>query len=489
MTAFENPFASILAQSLGRKPSDHPVTGRGAQLRPVFRFRLKDSWMMDRSTTPANPGVADFTDLRFDADIEALAKQAQRELNQMEADFVWLILGVYLADRMSPRYPYGHRGTGYWRRKIHLALPMSEPTAWAQHQDALRELLFFLTEDDWSFEFLPGRAKWENIEGQTHFPDFVTGSRGWTALFSGGLDSFAGALQALQRLPGDALLISGQTCSRIATRQGEQVAALRNRLDRSIEHLGVEYGFIDKRAVIGTESSQRTRAFVHVGLGGLAALMNGSSELHLFENGFGALNLSCDPSQIGSQSSRGTHPLFLRRMGSFISTIFGRAFAVNNPFLFHTKAEMLGVPGVANHADLFATTFSCDRYPNYPHKASQCGVCPSCLVRRQSLHAAHLPDPQHLYTVDVLHDRQSWRERDTAAMVKLGVQAEALAEVLQLKDPWPSLVVRWPDLLRTERELGLSDFQERVLRLLRNHVREWQSFASDIPVLRLADAA
>lgn len=490
MISFQNPFASILADSLGRAPTAaRPARHGRAQVRPTFNFRIDGGWSVSRRTVPANPAVADFAGLEFDADIEAFAKQARRELSRVEADFIWLALGVYVADRLSPRHPYGHNGTGYWRRRIHLALPVSDPLLWHRHEQSLRAALAFLTEDDWSFDFLPERARWADVEGQTHFNRFAATPGGWVGLFSGGLDSFAGTVQALQRLSGPALLVSGRTCSRIATGQGEQVAALRPHFANTVEHLGVSYGFGDKHGVGGLESSQRTRAFVHVSMGALAALMNGADQLHLFENGFGALNLACDGAQIGSQSSRGTHPVFLHRMGIFISAVFERPFRVTNPFLFHTKADMLGLPGVSSLSAHFGRTFSCDRFPNYPHKASQCGVCPSCLVRRQSLHAANLPDPATGYTVDVFGARSVWREREMTALIKLSAQAAELAEVLRLSDPWQEIVVRWPDLLRTENELTLPDFSSRVLDLLSRHVREYEAFSANIPALRIAAAA
>src|SRR5262249_13023132 len=150
----------------------------------------------------------------------------------------------------------------------------------------------------------------------------------------------------------------------------------------------VAYGLPEKLENSGMDSSQRTRSFVHISLGILSAMLVGCRQLFLFENGIGAFNLSCDHSQIGSQNSRGTHPVFLLRMSAFASAYFEDRFAVANPFLFIAKGQMLTFPAVNGFEDLLQRTFSCDRFPNYHRRASQCGHCPSCLIRRVSFHAS-----------------------------------------------------------------------------------------------------
>ena len=108
---------------------------------------------------------------------------------------------------------------------------------------------------------------------------------------------------------------------------------LRKQFPNRVEHVGIGYGFPDKNRheLDGFESTQRTRAFMHTALGSVIALMAGNSQLFLFENGFGALNLACDSAQFGSQNSRGTHPVFLRRMAALVSADFFKAIRYRQP--------------------------------------------------------------------------------------------------------------------------------------------------------------
>ncbi len=483
----DNPFANILFEARNHRAL--PVRIEQGQ-RPEFYFEIHDNWTFSRSSAPQLSGSADFNCIPFDCKLAALAKQAGRNLLAIEADFIWVAMAIYLADRFAQRSPYGLYGRSYWRRKLHITIPVSDRKRWSALERKLVLALAFLTEDDWTIKFTAGRRPFDE-EDQAHFPQLQPQPVAWAALFSGGLDSAAGAVNWLQRNDARALLISGQTNGRIAVGQREQVAELRTLFPQRIDHVGVEYGVPDKTGLDGFESSQRTRAFVHVAMGALAAQVMGIERLLLFENGFGALNLGCDSGQIGSQSSRGTHPVFLSRMSALIAAAFARPFVVENPYLFFTKAQMLqgGAGGRFNR--LFQRSFSCDRYPNYPHRASQCGRCPSCLVRRMSLHGANLPDEADGYTFDIMAGKSFHQLRDVELLpqVKLTVQADALANSLYAPEPWHRLTEAWPELFRAEKELSLPNFSQDATALLKRHVLEWREFIGAANARKMSVAA
>ena len=484
----ETTFFSALGNSKNPKRTRIRVKPGGS--RPLFHFKFHDDRTFDRATKPALHLAPDVRNVSFDIDLDALAKQARRPLAAAEADFIWLAVAVYLADRCAPRYPYGMSGPAHWRRRIHLEIPVSDMAVWSGAEAELSHALEFLTEDDWTFEFLQGRAPFA-AERQGHFQELQGPHIAWISLFSGGLDSIAGALEQFAGTPGVGLLVSGQTHSRIAAEQELQIAELREHFPERVEHTGISYGFPDKNrhALNGFESTQRTRAFIHTALGSVTALMADNSRLFLFENGFGALNLPCDSAQFGSQNSRGTHPIFLRRMSTLVSAIFGESFNIANPFILSTKAEMLASTHVRKFDSLLQKSFSCDRFPNYKHTQSQCGCCPSCLIRRLSFHAAGLPDDGKNYSTDIFHPSRPLRERELLSLSKLTTQADSLASCMRLKEPWPALCAKWPDLLRTELELSTPELRNAFINLLRRHLEEWRSFSMAIHSDSLALAA
>jgi hypothetical protein len=476
----EPTFFSALGSC--KNPARKPVRAKRGAVRPHYCFRFDDQWTFRRTVAPSLPRARDCERIAFNGDFDALARQARRPLSRVEADLAWVALAVYLADRFAPRYPYGVNGPNFWRRRLHLQIPVSNRNMWENASERLIHALAFLTEDDWSFEFEGGRAHFP-AESQEHFRKMRGPRIEWTSLFSGGLDSLAGALRWLSRTSGVGLLISGQTHNRIAAGQEAQVTELRRHFREQIEYAGVGYGVPEKHGLTGFESSQRTRAFIHTTLGSLAAIMAGCRELLLFENGFGAMNLPCDAAQLGSQNSRAAHPVFLRRMAAFVGALFSQSFVIANPFTFSTKSQMLAAPGMQRFVGLFQKSFSCDRYPNYPHKAPQCGCCASCLVRRLSFHAAGLPDDSENYSTNIARPRRPLRESELVALTKLTVQADTLASVLHPEEPWEELCETWPDLLRAEIELGARSFTESIVALLRRHVAEWQSFTGVIAPL------
>ncbi|MEM7599970.1 MAG: hypothetical protein AAF357_00985 [Verrucomicrobiota bacterium] len=461
------------------------------QVRPRFRFRFFENWTFERETLPSLPLAPSFPQpSEFELELAALARQAGRNLGGLEADFAWLAVAVYLADRLSPRLPYGQNGAEYWRRDITIEIPVRDPNHWLNARIELEEALSFLTEDDWSLEFVI-RLQLFDAESQRHLEKLASPPLDWAALFSGGLDSLAGALRWLNKSQGKGILVSGQTHNRIALAQREQVAAMRQFFPRMIEHVGVKYQ-LRKQKIEGFEWSQRTRAFAHIALGALAARMSGCESLFLFENGFGALNLPCDSAQIGSQNSRGTHPTFLMLMSALIQKVFDARFKVANPYTFLTKAEMLDELPLGRFDELLQSSFSCDIYPNYNRREEQCGVCGSCLVRRLAFHASGRPDPGNSYTIDVLDLQKELREREFTALMKLSLQSRALSSSWRdsTEETWTRLASQWPDLLRTERQFGKqSKFSTCSVRLLEKHVNQWRAFEDSIRPKELAYAA
>lgn len=456
--------------------------------RPEFRFRFEDDWTFSRASSPSLPIAKDFQRIAIATDFVAFAKQARKPLSGREVDFARLAVAIYLADRTSPRNPSGRRGPTFWRRRIHITIGVTEPSVWQAVTGALVHALEYLTEDDWTFEFVGGRTVFA-AESQEHFREMRSPQVAWTSLYSRGSDSLAGALRWLRAVDGIGLLVSGQTHSRIAAGQQGQVAEIRGCFPQRIEHVGIEYGIPDKHGLSGFESSQRTRAFVHTTFGSLAALMADNERLLLFENGSGAFNLPCDSAQVGSQSSRGTHPVFLRRMAGFVSAVFDRPFVIANPFTFSTKAEMLAASGMDEFASLFRKSFSCDRFPNYHHKAPQCGCCASCSVRRLAFHGSGIADDVTGYTQDIFSPRRPLHEFEVLALTKLNIQATALAEALRSASPWSALCLGWPDLIRTQTEFEGKTFKDMTIDLLCRHVAEWQAFVAPLQQPSLAFAA
>ena len=107
---------------------------------------------------------------------------------------------VYCADQQASRGSEQLTALGRdWRRNMHFTIPVRDPGRWSSAPvlEALSEVLGFLSDDVYSFSFVAAEAPLASRE--TYFPELVDGSfvPDEVALFSGGLDSFAGAVDLL----------------------------------------------------------------------------------------------------------------------------------------------------------------------------------------------------------------------------------------------------------------------------------------------------
>ena len=128
--------------------------------------------------------VRDVDWVRRDAEILG----AGGRLPALVEDLLDIASSVFVADRCVRR---GAADSAAWSRRMRVEVVVSDPSAWSSEplRSALADVLTWLTEDDWRLTFTgrPERPRWIAprlaIDSGEHD----------VALFSGGLDSVAGA--------------------------------------------------------------------------------------------------------------------------------------------------------------------------------------------------------------------------------------------------------------------------------------------------------
>lgn len=103
---------------------------------------------------------------------------------------------VFAADRLSLR---DDAGDG-WSRDFFLSMPVLEYDIWLKAQSILEEMLCFLSGDHWKFDF---RERAESDNEKEHFEKWSKSKvpikdYDQICMFSGGLDSFVGAIDILE---------------------------------------------------------------------------------------------------------------------------------------------------------------------------------------------------------------------------------------------------------------------------------------------------
>lgn len=138
-------------------------------------------------------------------------------------DFVEIASYVFAADRLVSRGPLTDPGFGaQWRRCLRLIIAVQDLAFW-QRTDvkaALLDCLEFLSEDQWTFDFVENLHPLP-LQHYLGLKPVEAISEGATSivLFSGGLDSLAGAVHELRTTNRHVVLVSHRNLSTVGSRQ------------------------------------------------------------------------------------------------------------------------------------------------------------------------------------------------------------------------------------------------------------------------------
>lgn len=313
-------------------------------------------------------------------------------VNPLNADLARLALLVWAADRSVLRA----KGSVNWTaRDMSLTVPVSDPTTWTSLVPELEELLGFLSGDHWTLVFKRTRFPKETAAENQH----PTAER--VVLLSGGADSATGALLA-RTLPEEHLLLSHHGGNGIKPVQTAVAKRIRELVPKGSTQSHIQLYLARRQGQpngyeFKSEPSTRTRSLLFLALGLATASVN-DIPLWIPENGFASLNPAMGADQLGSVSTKTTHPWFLSELSS-IAQRAGAHHLIVNPFADQTKGEIFqwvaSNVGAANASKLLSLTDSCGftgRWHFGIGKDTHCGVCFGCLMRRASFKAAKLKD-------------------------------------------------------------------------------------------------
>lgn len=279
-----------------------------------------------------------------------------------------------------------------WTREIDLHLPARDAAHWAGLVPLIVKTLNFLTGDRWGVHFRPRRTGTRDL---APIPTKLrTVSATSICLFSGGLDSFIGAVDLLAAGQ-NPMLVSHYWDGITSTHQVYCSEVLKRRFaGATINHIRARVGFpADAVEVAAVENTLRARSFLFFALAAMAAdAVGGNMVIHVPENGLISLNVPLDPLRLGALSTRTTHPYYMARFGELVRCL-GMTIRLENPYAFMTKGEMAKNCTDASFLRKEAkNTMSCSspgsrRYDKDPslRTPKHCGRCVPCLIRRAAI--------------------------------------------------------------------------------------------------------
>jgi hypothetical protein len=405
--------------------------------------------------------------------IEALHKQLYKNIPSQFHDLLEIATYVYCADQAFTRGARDVQTLGdNWRRRMHFHIPVRKPAVWndAKIKKVLQDTLGFLSDDFYEFTF---EAATDAPPLQNYF-DFEKGAAPnqkpeQVMMFSGGLDSLAGAVEEIVRKKIKVALVNHQSTPKFKRKYDELIGRLEEKAgDIKPIQLRVE---INKEKGLGKDYSQRARSFLYASLGATVAMMLDLRKLCFYENGIVSLNLPVCAQVVGGRATRTTHPRVLCGLQELLSLLAGEKFTVENPFLWLTKGEVVKKILDNDCGSLIASSRSCAHTWETTNEHTHCGVCSQCIDRRFGIIAAKADefDPLAQYKLDVFRESRP-KDADKimgAAYLEKAIQCKALTDVGEF-------IINNPEVTRVlgHVEGNRGSAAQRILDLHKRHAKE-----------------
>jgi hypothetical protein len=353
---------------------------------PPRKRGLSDFLALDKS--PNAPAVR-----RVEVKLDTLSAQLVDNLDPVLRDAVEVAAYVLMADRLIKRGTDRMERMGaQWRRRLIFKIPVRQRHVWTSSEvlTCLIQTLTFLSEDEFVFDFEQGDPDaildpylgFADAAAQRIRPDDII-------LFSGGLDSLAGAVEQLIGHGRTVALVTHKSSTNIAARQDSLARTLEQRAQHRLFYAPV---WVRKGHYEPVEHTQRTRSFLFAALGIAVARMFDRDTVQFFENGITSFNLPIAEHVIGTRASRTTHPRVLESFSHLFSLLTQRKIAIENKYLWHTKRDVAQVVQKHGCADMVRSSISCAQVRNLAMTDKQCGVCSQCIERRYAILGAGMQE-------------------------------------------------------------------------------------------------
>ena len=284
-----------------------------------------------------------------------ITDQMVKRLPPVLEDLVELAALVYAADQWCKRtagnsFDYGAK----WHRTFRVVVAVRDADFWNRQdvRDALSEALGFLTDDDYEFAFTenPDPPQFQEYLELTNGQPFIERPDRVT-LFSGGLDSLAGAAEEVFRHGRRVALVSHNPVNHIGKLQRDLINEIRNRIRSRDPHLQPLHFPVkaNKDGELALDTTQRSRSFLFASMAAAVANLFDLDRIYFYENGIVSVNLPLCGQEVGGRATRTTHPRSLALLQHLLSLVLDREFTIENEYLWKTKEDVMhavsGRPG------------------------------------------------------------------------------------------------------------------------------------------------
>lgn len=358
-------------------------------------------------------------DRNFRLQSDRISASAWHDLEPSALDFLEIAAAVFYADSEIPRGGDTRPDMGsHWRRNLRITIPVRLLDLWRRPdvRQCLTDAVRFMTDDEVEFIFRPRGLDTPGDGFLDLDPDGTALRADDVILFSGGLDSLAGALETLSTGSGQVLLVSHRSAPKVVRRQDKLAEWLIKRFPGRVRHIKVGATRIGSQS---HDTTQRSRSLLFAAIGHAVAQAFGTKRLSFFENGIVSHNLSISPQVVGTMATRTTHPRTIDLLNRLITLIAPESTQMTNAYARLTKLEVVERIARFDGTALINTAVSCTHVRDQTKLHTHCGRCSQCLDRRFAILAAGLAAYDHAdsYETDVL-----FGARDTVSSRTLAVE-------------------------------------------------------------------
>ena len=322
-------------------------------------------------------------------------------------DLLEIAAYVFTADRLVSRGSRDSLEYHSWSRSFHFFVRVRDNHFWDQSttKRKLSDALTFMSGDlSYDFTFQPGHStpRTSLFDSEEFMIEPKTDTN--VLLYSGGLDSLAGATERLNGTSEQICLVSHRSQPRMVRTQNQLFKALSKEYEGRLKHYKFKCTLHDLTAV---EETQRTRSFLYCSIALALAHALNQSKMYVYENGITGLNFSKREDLANARASRTTHPQTLAHLAEFFSLVVGSQFEILNPFIWKTKTDIFKYLEQLESTDLISSSVSCGRGRINFKYGTHCGVCSQCIDRRLASYAAGLnefDDDTGIYSFDFIKE-------------------------------------------------------------------------------------
>lgn len=317
----------------------------------------------------------------------------QIEIKDIYEDLFIIGLCIFAIDKRVSRRQF----LDCWTRQLDVSIPVLKLSEWEDCKEDWNKILGFLTGDIWNITFRQSDKKYSRHKNSNKKHIDVSACD-CVCLFSGGLDSYCGAVHLLENGKSPCL-VGHNEYPKLRIKQ-EKFAATFQQLypNQKVQFLGFTANSRAPKDINGnplkkSENTSRGRSLLFLCTAiSIAGILGVDTPVYIPENGFIGLNIPLTDSRKGTCSTRTTHPYFIREFSKLLKKV-----NIKNPiynfYAFMTKKEVVeDVRNTDAFNEHYEETISCshpcqarwNRNGNNEYPIN-CGYCYPCLIRRSSL--------------------------------------------------------------------------------------------------------